>query len=132
MLKNFIVPFLFLLISASCYGAGPLTSSQPFKVEGVDIRSKEGEFLLEVSEENLVLQERTFNLSKAQDGKRKMIAQGAVLLKQEQPSEETASLWIGDAVELKIGVLSGTKRPKQIVVLKLKNLKRTFVFELYR
>lgn len=131
MLKKRLVT-LFLSFGPFVYGAGPMSAGESFKVQGVDVRSKESDFALEVSEENLVLQERTFVLSKIQNGKKKVIAQGGMILKPGKTAEDASSVWIGDEVELKIGPLTGTGKPKQIIVLRLKNMRRTFAFELYR
>ena len=131
MLKKRLVT-LFLAFSPFVCAAGPISAGESFKIQGIDVRSKEGDFTLEVSEENLVLQERTFVLSKMQNGKKKVMAQGGVILKHGKTSEDASSFWIGDEVELKIGPLTGSGKPKQIIVLRLKNMRRTFAFEIYR
>jgi hypothetical protein len=130
---NFFYMICVVLVGLSGLAASPLSSQESFEVEGVDVRNKKKTYILQVEPENLVLQERTFKLDRVQKGKRRTILKGAVVLQgRDSKTSEGDSIWVNESIELKIGPLTGSTNPKQIIVFKIKDKKQTYVFELRR
>ncbi len=127
----------FSIIFAAVMAAGTISSaalipSEGIKVEGIDVRDKSGKYVLTLSKENIVLEERTYKLMKIVNGRKQLVAQGDVVHTGADLQNDTEAIWMNERSHIKIGKMVGEKNPKQVVVLKLKDLNRTFAFELFQ
>ncbi len=134
--KRFSVTKLYFVFAA-VMAAGTICSaalipSEVVKVEGVDVRNKDEKYLLTLSKENIVLEERSYKLMKIVNGGRKiLVAQGDAVFSGSDLKNDTEALWVNDRAQIKIGRMVNSNNPKQVVVLKLKDTNRTFAFEMY-
>ncbi len=119
------------VMAASTICSAALIPSDSVEVTGIDVRNKSEKYVLYIGKENIVLEERTYKLMKYSGNKRQLIAQGAAVFAGADLENDTEALWVNEEAQIKIGRMIGSKKPKQIVVLKLKNLNRTFAFEMF-
>lgn len=125
----------FFFIIAAVMAAGTVSSAAlipeaTIEVPGVDVRNKDEKYFLFVDKENIVLEERSYKLFQIKDRKKVLVTQGEVVFTGADFKNDTEAIWLNENVELKIGRMVGQRNPKQIVVLKLKDLNRTFAFEM--
>ncbi len=101
-------------------------------VQGVDVRNKKEKYLLILSKENIVLEERHYKVMKVVGHKKQLVAEGDAVLTGADPQHDTEAVWQNENTELRIGKMVGYTTPRQIIVLKLKDTNQTFAFELYQ
>ena len=125
----------FYFIFAAVMAAGTICSAAlipeaTVQVQGIDVRNKDDKYVLFIGKENIVLEERAYKLMKIVNGKKQLIAQGEAVYTGSDLANDTEAIWLNERAQIKIGRMVGLKSPKQVVVLKLKDMNRTFAFEL--
>ena len=129
MNKFYIIFAAVMAVGTVCSAA--LMPSSSIEVKGIDVRDKSGQYVLHIGKENIVLEERTYKLMKIVGHKKQLIAQGAAVFMGADDKNDTEAIWMNENAQIKIGRMVGSRNPKQVVVLKLKDLNRTFAFELF-
>ena len=127
----------FYFIFAAVMAAGTICSAAlnpdaTVRVQGIDVRTKDGNYELFLGKENIVLEERAYKLVKVVNGKKQLIAQGDAVYTGSDLAHDTEAIWLNERAQIKIGRMVGSQSPKQVVVLKLKDMNRTFAFELHQ
>lgn len=123
--------FIFAAVmAASTISSAALLPDMSLELQGVDVRNKDQKYELSLSKENILIQERTFTLRKTVGDKKQLVAQGSAVLSGSDAKNSTEAIWLGENTQIKIGNLTNSHAPKQVVVLKLTNVNRTFAFEI--
>ncbi len=125
----------FYFIFAAVMAAGTICSAAlipeaSIEIQGIDVRNKEEKYVLFVDKENLLLEERDYKLTKVTGSQKQLIAQGSAVYFGSDLKNDTEAIWVNENAQIKIGRMIGNRHPKQVIVLKLKDLNRTFAFEL--
>lgn len=123
------------VLIAAVMAAGSICSaaiipSESVELTGIDVRDKSGQYVLFLSKENILLEERNYKLMKVVGQKKQLVTQGAAVYSGANLSEDTEAIWVNENTQIKIGRMIGERSPKQVVVFKMKDANRTFAFEL--
>lgn len=130
MRKFYFILAAFMIMGTVCHAA--LMPDAKIEVKGIDVRSKDGKYLLSIGKENIILEERSFKLVKLVGQEKQLVAQGQAVYSGSDLEHDTEAIWVNENTEIKIGKMTGIHAPKQVIVLKLKDRNRTFAFELFQ
>jgi hypothetical protein len=122
----------FYFVFAAVMAAGIISSAAvipqaSFTIQGVDVRNKTDKYVLSISKENILLNERSYTLKKLNGD---IVDQGEAVFLGRDPKNDIESIWMNERVQLKIGRMVGEQAPKQVVVYKNIKTNKTFAFEL--
>jgi len=129
-MNGFFTLFAAVMAAGTISSAALLPDAAPH-LKGIDVRAKDDQYVLYIGKENIVLEEREYKLMKLEGHKEKLVSEGRVVAYGSDMAHDTEAIWVNDKTELKIGKMVGSKAPKQVVVLKLKDQNRTFAFEMF-